>query len=65
MYYHVNNRSQPNGDYEVHTGECRYLPTDRRPLGYHGSCESAVASAKQIYPTANGCAFCAPRCHTS
>lgn len=63
--YCVNNRAQANGDHEVHTDDCRYLPNSRTTLGVHASCHSAVAAAKRIYKTANGCRTCSPVCHTS
>lgn len=64
--YYVNNNAQSNGDHEVHVEHCRWLQQARskRDLGDHGSCTTAVAAAKRIYPTANGCAYCAPACHT-
>lgn len=27
QYYYVNKNEQPNGDHEVHTGSCIYLPS--------------------------------------
>lgn len=64
--YYVNNNSQPNGDHEVHLQGCYWLrqATSTRDLGDHPHCHSAVAAAKVFYPTANGCATCAPSCHT-
>jgi len=65
--YYVNNTAQANGDHEVHAQGCYWLQqaTSTRDLGEHLYCQSAVAVAKAIYPTANGCATCAPSCHTS
>lgn len=63
--YYVNNRQQSNGDHEVHREDCNYLPSDRKDLGYHSSCDSAVVEAKKTYSTANGCAICSKTCHTS
>ena len=62
--YCVNNRPQSNGDYEVHRVGYAYWPSDRTDLGNHATCSSAVATAKRIYPRANGCAFCSSTCHT-
>ena len=69
-HYCVNTNVQPNGDHEVHDltpGACGHLPdpVNRKGLGEHASCHSAVAQAKQTYPTADGCAYCCSACHTS
>lgn len=69
----LNKNQQANGDYEVHnrTTGCDWMPAPENQidLGYHPSCHSAVQDAKQRYPGAasgiNGCAYCAPSCHTS
>lgn len=63
--YYVNNRSQPNGDHEVHTDHCRYLPADKQYLGNFGTCYEAVVRAKQIFAQVNGCYACSHACHTS
>lgn len=67
MHYYVNNNAQANGDHEVHNSVCSYLPNEknRRYLGEFPSCQSAVMAAKQIYASADGCAYCSPTCHTS
>lgn len=62
--YYVNQRAQANGDHEVHRHDCAYLPALRTYLGDHASCFSAVAQARRFLPTANGCYFCSPACHT-
>jgi hypothetical protein len=68
--YCVNTNAQSNGDHEVHDvtpGRCSYLPdvSNRKNLGWHSNCHSAVAKAKHTYPQSNGCAFCCPECHTT
>lgn len=65
--YYVNNSPQSNGDHEVHKEGCFWLSlvTSKRDLGLHSGCSSAVVAAKYYYSTANGCATCAPSCHTS
>jgi len=67
MKYYVNQNAQPNGDHEVHTENCQYLPssTNRKYLGDYSSCKPAVDEAKKTYSTANGCKTCCPSCHTS
>jgi hypothetical protein len=66
--YCVNKKAQSNGDHEVHdlssTKGCLPDASNRWDLGFHDGCRSAVATAKQYYPQSNGCAHCAPACHT-
>ena len=66
-HYYVNDNAQANGDHEVHTGTCKFLPAaeNRTYLGYHATCHGAVAKARQIYPQSNGCYFCSNACHTT
>ena len=68
-YYYVNKRAQLNGDHEVHIndGSCPVPAAvhNRHNLGWHQTCYTAVAEAKKLYPTANGCKFCSEECHTS
>jgi hypothetical protein len=64
--YYVNRNAQSNGDHEVHTETCSFLPNvhNRLYLGNFSNCKDAVAEAKKTYPTADGCAYCSPDCHT-
>lgn len=64
--YYVNKRAQDNGDHEVHTSTCIFLPSEqnREALGEHSNCHDAVAKAKRSYRTANGCKTCSTACHT-
>ena len=66
--YCVNRKPQDNGDHEVHdldiASGCLPRPEHRLDLGSHPNCQSAVTAAKHYYPKSNGCAFCAPACHT-
>lgn len=61
--YYVNNDAQTNGDHEVHKSGCSWMPSNKKYLGEHGSCHSAVAEAKKTYSQADGCAHCSPECH--
>jgi len=66
--YYVNEDAQSNGDHEVHTETCMYLPSpkNRKYLGEFNSCAAAVTEAKKSYPkTANGCKTCSRACHTT
>ncbi|UWY28116.1 hypothetical protein N4T20_20635 [Flavobacterium sp. TR2] len=67
MKYYVNQNAQKNGDHEVHTENCQYLPSiaNRKYLGDFSSCKPAVDEAKKTYSKANGCKICSPSCHTS
>ncbi|PNM13100.1 hypothetical protein A6J64_014260 [Yersinia enterocolitica] len=65
--YYVNSKKQDNGDNEVHTAECRFLPSsdNRVYLGEFSSCSPAVTAAKDKGYHANGCIHCCKPCHTS
>lgn len=65
--YYVNKVAQSNGDHEVHTEDCRYLPSDQNRiyLGVFSSCADAVREAKKHYRQSNGCYTCSRGCHTS
>ena len=64
--YYVNTQAQTNGDHEVHTASCSFLPAaeHRKDLGEFSNCHEAVAVAKQTYPQADGCYHCCRACHT-
>lgn len=66
-HYYVNKNAQDNGDHEVHRRGCSYFPDkeNARYVGKYNSCFPAVAAAKKIYATANGCYYCSNRCHTT
>lgn len=66
MRYYVNNNAQANGDHEVHTHSCSFLPAEanRVFLGDYLSCAPAVVEAKRHFRKANGCYFCSSACHT-
>lgn len=68
--YYLNHNQQQNGDYEVHTGTCAWLPneTNREYLGEFSHCSYAVAEAKRRHPfwhRINGCKHCCLPCHTT
>ena len=65
-YYYVNKNAQDNGDHEVHTSGCSYLPSagNRQPLGEFSSCHGAVLEAKKYYNQCNGCYYWSNACHT-
>ena len=64
--YYVNTNPQPNGDHEVHVAGCSWFPEQRHAkyLGDFAYCSGAVAAAKLIYPSADGCYYCSPSCNT-
>jgi len=64
--YYVNKNTQANGDHEVHTTGCSFLPDaeNRIYLGDFNSCAPAVTAAKKIYSQSNGCYYCSRSCHT-
>jgi len=64
-HYYVNKNAQSNGDHEVHTANCFYLPTieNRLYLGMFSSCGDAVKEAKKTYSKADGCYYCCRECN--
>ena len=64
-HYYVNSVPQSNGDHEVHCEGCYWMPssTNRVYLGYFASSKEALAAARRLYPSADGCAFCCPEIH--
>jgi hypothetical protein len=65
-YYYVNKNAQSNGDHEVHTTGCSFMPEsdNRIYLGDFSTCGPAVKEAKKHYTQVNGCYYCAKPCHT-
>lgn len=65
--YYVNKNAQKNGDHEVHTSDCDWLPNEanRLYLGSFTNCHDAVREAKKHYSQSNGCKYCSLACHTS
>jgi hypothetical protein len=65
--YYVNHNAQSNGDHEVHTGSCSFIPNpeNRLYLGNFDSCQAAVTEARRHYKQSNGCYWCSNACHTS
>ena len=64
--YYVNKNAQTNGDHEVHTSTCSFLPAteNRLYLGNFTTCDEAVREAKKSYTQVNGCFYCSKACHT-
>lgn len=65
--YYVNKNAQANGDHEVHTTGCSFMPLveNRILLGDFTNCQHAVAKSKRdYYSQSNGCYYCAKPCHT-
>ena len=67
MKYYVNTNEQDNGDHEVHTEKCSWLPEkqNRIFLGNFDNCKDAVREAKRFYTQVDGCYYCCNACHTS
>jgi len=62
--YYVNTAAQPTGEHEVHKQGCEWMPQSRTYLGEFESCGPAIAAARLRYRKVDGCATCAPECHT-
>ena len=65
--YYVNKNEQQNGDHEVHTTGCSWLPQveNRIYLGEFSYCAPAVTEARKYYTQVDGCKHCSLACHTS
>lgn len=52
MRYYVNKNAQPNGDHEVHTSSCSFLPAEanRLYLGDFQTCSSCRRSQAALQP---------------
>jgi hypothetical protein len=63
--YYVNKNAQSNGDHEVHSEDCLFLPgeVNRIYLGLHLGCDSAVREGSKHFNSVDGCKFCSPSCH--
>ena len=64
--YYVNKNAQANGDHEVHTIGCSFMPLseNRIYLGDFKTCQPAVTAAKKHFKKSNGCYYCSNDCHT-
>lgn len=67
MKFYVNKEKQSNGDHEVHTAICLFLPDkeNRIELGEFLTCTTAVEEAQKFYANSNGCFFCSKPCHNN
>lgn len=65
MHYYLNKHPQLNGDHEVHSEDCPYLPDyeDRIELGNFWDCEDAMKVARKKAKPVNGCFYCAHECY--
>ncbi len=65
VMHYINTNAQPNGDHEVHTETCRFLPNHEniRPLGNFPHCIAAMEIAKIHERQVNGCSHCCEPCH--
>ena len=65
--YYVNKDAQKNGDHEVHTSTCSFVPSvsNRLYLGTFDNCRDAVKEAKKTYSNVDGCYYCSKDCHKS
>jgi hypothetical protein len=64
--YWVNNQTytNPKKNHEVHKESCRYLPSDKKDLGYHHNCKTAMEKAKEFHDDVDGCKVCSDECHS-
>ena len=66
MEFYVNKNPQSNGEHEIHKQGCSHmpLPENRVYLGKFFNSEAAIAKAREIYPSINGCYYCTPEKNT-
>lgn len=67
MKFYLSKIPQINGDYEVHTSNCMFLPKkeSRIELGEYYNCGDAIDKASEDHPNVNGCYFCSRLYHES
>ncbi len=63
--YYLSSYAQYNGEYEVHSYDCYFLPAqeNRKLLGFFQNWKDALNAAKKYQPKVDGCRFCIPECH--
>ena len=65
--YYFNDHVDQNGNHEVHTNSCSYLPKveNRTLIGVYSNCKDAINAAKSQYPSEkfDGCFWCCRPCH--
>lgn len=59
-HYYINNRTQRNGEHQIHRTGCTFMPDGdtRAYLGEFDSCASALAEARKRYKQATACRYC-------
>jgi len=64
--YYVSKQAKPNGNHEIHTSDCQYLPDEknRKYLGCYNFCRDALKEAEKYYKNVNGCIECSALCHS-
>ncbi len=62
-HYYVNTAPWVGENHEVHEEGCHKMPSQKRDLGLHYNCKTAVAKAQETYPDADGCYYCCEPCH--
>ena len=65
QYFYVNKHAQLNGEHEVHTSSCSFLPSveNRISLGMFNTCAEALSAARKYYSNVDGCFYCCSQCH--
>ena len=66
QHYYVNKQAHKNGEHEVHTPRCTYLPEgdDGIYLGAFVTCKEALEAARAHFEKVNGCSWCCGACHS-
>ena len=67
MRYYFYDQKDKNGNHEVHTVNCSFLPSpeNRTYIGDFSSCKAAIRSAESTYSlrSFDGCFYCSKACH--
>lgn len=63
--YYLNIVAEKNGDNEIHTEFCLYLPViiNAKYIGDFSESKKAIDEALKNYPNANGCKHCCSSSH--
>lgn len=59
-YYYVDKNVQKNGEHQVHTSSCVFLPDSPNIIGVgsFSSSSEAVEEAKEFFSVAASCSYC-------
>ena len=67
VLYYLNINPQKNGDHEIYSSVCQYVPNfiNRKYFGFFTNYKLAIVQAKKTYPPSDGCKEYSKDRHTS